>query len=177
VTCKFYDLQKELLRLRDYGVVISRLASSRLKKQIEDSYYDITMKYQDDETDGDIDEDLPGILDIICEYIIGNDIESKTINGIELYNIPAVEFTALLNSSKYKHYRGADVRAKLRDTGCTVYAKDRTDNTVAINGDRVKVISIRADSPLIKEAFAYILDPAEDITGSNRNQSTQEKST
>jgi hypothetical protein len=170
VQIKCYDLQKELLNLRNYGVVLTRLTSANFKRLIEENYYDIPMELCEDEEEYDLNTDIDEILRMICLYIVEENIQTKTINGKILYNLPVTDFANLISESEYKYYGSSAIRAKLKEDGYTFCAGNRTDNTIADKDKRVKVISFIADNPDFKEIF-------EDIEYNNHTQSNQEDAT
>lgn len=153
--CGLVDLQRDLLQLRDYGVLVSRKDIMQIERILTENYY--TLACSIDEGARTLTSDIPGILWHICAFIREHGISAKTFGNNELYNIPAVEFVTLFKGSDYARYRQRDIRRALRDSGYTVCSPGRYDNTVKDNGGpSIKVISLHADDPDILEIMQGI---------------------
>jgi hypothetical protein len=153
--CGLLDLQRDLLLLREYGVMLSRKDIMQIERILIESYYNLACGV--DEGARTLKTDTPGILRHICAFIRDTGMPVKIVGSNELYCIPVAEFTALLKNSAYMRYTQRDVRRMLRDAGYAVCSPGRYDNTVKDNnGISTKVISLYADDPDIAEIMQDI---------------------
>jgi hypothetical protein len=101
---------------------------------------------QIDENSRTLETDTQDIVRFICEYILDNKIDPRTIGSNTVYNIEVHLFKKLFQASPFARYRNTDIRRKLRDMNYTVCSPERYDNTIKTgDGETVKVISICAE--------------------------------
>ncbi|GHU93148.1 hypothetical protein FACS1894208_02050 [Clostridia bacterium] len=146
VYCSPLDLQRDLTKLREYGIVIPRKEVMRLAQFIETDYYKI--ECVPDEDARTLDSDMPDILRHICGFIKAKKLDSRLINDHELYNIPVNDFRVLFKSCEFSRHSQRDIRRKLHEKGYTTVSRGRYDNTIKGDNDApIKVISLFADDP------------------------------
>lgn len=135
-------LVDNLLSLREYGVIASRIVFTDLAKCIENNYYDLKCESFDDE--GTISgEVLNAILAMVTDCIAEGMAFQTTIKGEMCYNIPVKEFQDLIKDSEYDHINLMELKKQLKRQGYTICSTGRYDRTVhnSAMGKAEKVMS------------------------------------
>jgi len=144
------ELERELLNLRIYGVMLGRKHFPKIRQLIEKAYPDLTPRPVNESTQLTTNI-ISSIYVMFVRYIREVGIEADK-NG--LYNIPVDEFKEYLIDTDYSKYKYSDIRAGLAKFTVTVNGKDikgtkcsygRNDNTIAKGDKRIKVISFVAE--------------------------------
>jgi uncharacterized protein YlbG (UPF0298 family) len=160
--CTLLDLQRDLLRLKDFGFICKRKITMGMAQEIEKHYH--RMIPHTDESARTLEADMGGIVRHICRYLLDENIEARTINGVDMFNIAVKDFKVLFTDSPYSHYRNTNIRRILRDLNYTLCSEDRLDNTIKVGsgGETIKVISILADEvESVMEELQELKDEAE----------------
>lgn len=135
-------LQEDLLKLREYGVVLPRSAYGTIAKAIENYYRDLECKAVEFAEDVSITK-ISKIFAMCCDYIIGNGIEPQEIKKRKCYNIPAVDFTDVVSNSEFRDLDIVEVKRLLLDGGYIRANAGRYDRNVkgtkhiSFDGDKV----------------------------------------
>lgn len=130
VICNIMDIEKDLIKLREFGTGFLHKEILEIRHEIEKNYRKIETVDDDSIKVLDLDKDIQNILEMFCEYIVENDIVPDNIKGDNLYNIPVADFKEHLKDSDYRDYDYTEVKEKLRDLNYTKCNKGRSDNTV-----------------------------------------------
>lgn len=137
-------LVDNLLSLREYGVIASRIVFTDLAKCIENNYYDLKCESFDDE--GTIsDEVLNAILAMVTDCIAEGMAFPTTIKGEMCYNIPVKEFQDLIRDSEYADIDLTELKRRLKQKGYAKCSTGRYDCTVKEpeKDKAIKVMSFR----------------------------------
>lgn len=146
--CDLLNLEIDLKQLIEYGTGFLVKDILEIKKNIESSYLFIDKEDSAFLKEEKLENYIKNIVYMFSEYILDNELNSTTINGISLYNIPVEDFAKHIETSDYKDYGTSNIREKLRDKGYTKCTDGRTDNTVTDKNNtnkRIKVISFYSD--------------------------------
>ena len=143
------NLQNDICRFRNYGVMLPITDLIDIGKTIEDNYLEIQC-IENIETEEKLIEKV--FKEVICPYIKDMGIKSEKIGDIDLYNIPANDFKdfVLDNDIIQKNYLSStQLRKELRKMNYTKCTPNRTDNTICVGEEksvkRIKAISFFSD--------------------------------
>lgn len=104
IVTNLIDMEGDMPKFRAYGVVLARQQYVELCHLLNDKYYFwepiLTGKVDNVVTPEIADE----VFEMLCQYILDNEIQVATVKKIELYNIPLREFNNEVNDSKFKAY-------------------------------------------------------------------------
>ena len=152
IVTNLIDMETDMPKLRAYGVVLTRPQYVELCHLLSEKYYFFkaisTGKVDNVVTPEIADE----VLEMLCQYILDNDIHAITVKKAELYNIPLRAFNNELNDSKYKAYDLGEIKEGLFNRGYTVVNKGKFDYVVSVDGEKTKMVSLK------KECVDPILD-------------------
>lgn len=142
------DLERQLLNLRTYGVIMERKHFPKVRQEIEKVYTSLTKRYVDDNISV-TNKVILSVYDAFVRFIKEVGLEAEK----ELYNISVVDFKEHLLDSEFSKYKYSDIRAGLAQLEISVNgistkavkcSYGRKDNTVKIGNKLVKVISFVA---------------------------------
>lgn len=148
-------LERDIVKLCEYGAFLSRKSVMEVVKQIKADYNKMAVM-TDSETQT-IEADLLNIVRYICGYIFQQGIKAVRIKSDELYNIPVGDFSDLIENSPFCCYSLKSIKQRLNDMGYIACSSGRTDNTIKVNGKAIKVVSFYADG-LVDIAYEDIAE-------------------
>lgn len=144
------DLERKLLDLRLYGVLLGRKQFPKIRQQIEQVYLSLGIHKVAQGTMV-TDDVILAIYEMFVRYIREVGIEPRN----DLYNIPVDEFKEYIADTEYSRYKYSDIRKGLaelqfepngRVMKATKCSFGRNDNTIAKGDKRIKVISFVKDT-------------------------------
>lgn len=147
ITTNLINMEKDMPKLRAYGIALGRQKYVELCQLISAHYY-----YFNPISTGAIDNVVTApitnnIFDMFCQYIKDHDPEIKAVQvkTDELYNIPLKDFNAELGDSVFRAYNPTEIKKALLDLGYTVVNKGKFDYVVSVDGTKVKMVSFKKD--------------------------------
>lgn len=155
IVCSVLELEKDLLRLREYGTGLLRPDIVRLRTIIDKSYREIP-RISLDEIES-MDDELKGIYDMFCDHIRRYKENLEVDGFIEdaYYNIPVSEFSKLLHGSKYSDCDTTVVRTRFEQLGFTKCNRGRTDRTIRMKVKAKQEAQDGTESPKYLKVISF----------------------